>query len=175
MDHFSVTQMETNPLLIPADPFEAIINEELVQSAELKSFAGWNRIFMERLEIWYANQPFVRCLFEAEKVFLSLKRHCSFFDVIFKSQQSCGCKLCERFEPSGERRSLNAWSDKGQQFPPITNPINTIRGKITASIDMSVGGLFTKDELRLLIGQYDRKWYTQTYTACTICHSAEAS
>jgi len=72
MDHFTATHMETNPLLIPADPFEAIINAEVMQSAELKRFAGWNRLFMERLEIRYANWPFVRCLFEAEKVFLSL-------------------------------------------------------------------------------------------------------
>lgn len=170
MDHFTATHMETTPLLIPADPFEAIINGELVQSAELKRLAGWNRLFMERLEIRYANRPFGRCLFEAEKVFLSLKRHCSFFDVIFKSQQSYGCKWCKCFEPSGKRRSLNARSDKGQQFPPITNTINTIRGKITASIDMSVGSLFTKEESRPLIGQYKRKWYTQTYTACTFLY-----
>ncbi len=40
MDHFTATHMETTPLLIPADPFEAIINGELVQSAELQK-ACW--------------------------------------------------------------------------------------------------------------------------------------
>lgn len=53
--------METNPLLIPADPFEAIINGALVQSAELEWSAVCSGLFMEILEIRYANRPLIHC------------------------------------------------------------------------------------------------------------------